>query len=70
MTDCERVIRHFQDALEASGSGNHWRFVRKDIIEDAIALLKEQVPQNGGWISVKDRLPETNDEVLVTYRQR
>lgn len=27
----------------------------------------EGCPQNGGWISVKDRLPETNDEVLTTY---
>lgn len=24
-------------------------------------------PTVGGWISVKDRLPETNDEVLTTY---
>ena len=44
MTDCEKVIRHFQDALEASGNGNHWRFVRADILEDAIVLLKEQEP--------------------------
>ena len=28
--------------------------------------LKEQ-EETGGWISVKDRLPETNDEVLTTY---
>ena len=31
----------------------------KGIIDDA--------PTIGGWISVKDRLPETNDEVLTTY---
>lgn len=44
MSDRENVIRHFQDAISASGDGNHWRFVRADIIEDAITLLKEQEP--------------------------
>lgn len=29
--------------------------------------LIENAPTVGGWISVKDRLPETNDEVLTTY---
>lgn len=42
MPDREKVISHFQDAIEASGAGNHWRFVRVDMIEDAIALLKAQ----------------------------
>lgn len=27
----------------------------------------DKAPTIGGWISVKDRLPETNDEVLTTY---
>ena len=27
----------------------------------------EGFQQNGGWISVKDKLPETNDDVLTTY---
>jgi len=31
------------------------------------AFLKDQEPTIGSWISVKDRLPETNDEVLATY---
>jgi len=44
MTDREKVISHFQDAIEASGAGNRWRFVRVDMIEDAIALLREQEP--------------------------
>ena len=42
MTDKEMVIQHFQDAIEASGNGNKWRFVRLDIIEKAISLLNEQ----------------------------
>ena len=44
MPDRGTVISHFQDAIVASGAGNHWRFVRADIIEDAIALLREQEP--------------------------
>lgn len=44
MTDREKVISHFQDAIEASGDGNRWRFVRVDMIEDAIVLLREQEP--------------------------
>lgn len=27
----------------------------------------DAAPTVGGWISVKDKLPETNDEVLTTY---
>ena len=42
MTDREMVIQHFQDAIEASGNGNKWRFVRLDIIEKAISILNEQ----------------------------
>lgn len=42
MTDVDKVIQHFQDAIEASGKNNKWRFVRLDIIEDTIALLKKQ----------------------------
>lgn len=42
MPDRDKVISHFQDAIGASGKGNRWRFVRVDIIEDAIELLKEQ----------------------------
>lgn len=34
----------------------------------AIPLIDvEHAPTIGGWIDVKDRLPETNDEVLTTY---
>jgi hypothetical protein len=45
MNNQETVIRHFQDAIEASGNNNKWRFVRLDIIEDAIELLKAQEPR-------------------------
>lgn len=37
-------------------------FSRMDICE-----MLDEAPTVGGWISVKDRLPETNDEVLTTY---
>ncbi len=45
MPDREKVIHHLEDAIEASGNGALWRFVRVDIIEDAIALLKTQEPK-------------------------
>ena len=44
VSDREKVIGHFQDAIEASKNGNRWCFVRVDIINDAIALLQEQEP--------------------------
>lgn len=42
--DREKVIGHLNDCMEASRRDNTWVFVRKDIVEDAIALLKEQEP--------------------------
>lgn len=44
MADVAKVIGHFQDAIEASGNNNKWRFVRTDIIQEAVELLKEQEP--------------------------
>lgn len=52
MPDRETVIQHFQDAIEASGNNNKWRFVRLDIIEKAIALLKAQ--EHGETFTVID----------------
>jgi len=37
--------------------------VSKQMLMDALALLKEQEPS--GWISVKDRLPENQNPVVV-----
>ena len=45
MHDREKVIGHMNDCLEASRADNGWVFVRKDIVEDALALLKEQEEQ-------------------------
>ncbi len=42
MVDREKVIGHLNDCMEASRRDNTWVFVRKDIVEDTIALLKEQ----------------------------
>ena len=38
----EKVVGHLNDCIEASRRDNAWVFVRKDIVEDAIALLKEK----------------------------
>lgn len=42
MTDREKVIGHLNDCVEASRRENTWVFVRKDIVEDALSMLKEQ----------------------------
>lgn len=42
MADKEKVIGHLNDCVEASRRENTWVFVRKDIVEDALSLLKEQ----------------------------
>lgn len=58
MTDREKVIQHFQDAIEASGNNNKWRFVRLDIVEDAIALLKAQEPRVLTLEEVRNNCPD------------
>ena len=42
MPDREKVIGHLNDCMEASRRDNTWVFVRKDIVEDALTILKEQ----------------------------
>jgi hypothetical protein len=42
MPDIEKAIEHLSDCLNASRRDNTWVFVRKDIVVDALALLKEQ----------------------------
>lgn len=44
MADREKVVEHLYDCLAASKLENVWIFVRKDIVGDAISLLKEQEP--------------------------
>ena len=41
MADRKKVICHLYDCLVASRPENMWVFVRKDIVGDALALLKE-----------------------------
>lgn len=45
MADVEKVISHFEDVLSAIKSVDWWGFVRKDIISDAITILKDQQKQ-------------------------
>jgi hypothetical protein len=46
MADMEKVVDLLNDCLDASRRDNTWVFVRKDIVEDVIPLLKEQEAQN------------------------
>ena len=52
MVDREKVIGHLNDCMEASRRDNTWVFVRKDIVEDALDLLKEQ--EHGETFTVID----------------
>ena len=49
MPDRERVTEHLNDCLVASRRDNTWVFVRKDIVEDALTLLKKQDAKTGHW---------------------
>lgn len=45
MPDREKIISHLNDCMEESKLDDTWVFVRKDIVEDTIGLLKEQEPE-------------------------
>lgn len=42
-----------------------WVKIDRKLAIDILALLKEQTPAIGGWISVKDRLPNNQNPVIV-----
>lgn len=42
MADREKVIDHLNNCVKASRRDSKWLLVSKDIIDDAISLLKEQ----------------------------
>ena len=42
MADRENVVGHLYDCLAVSKPENTWVFVRKDIVGDALSMLKEQ----------------------------
>ena len=48
MTDKERVITHFKDCIGAVKPFDWWVFVRKDVLGEAVALLKER--RTGHWV--------------------
>jgi len=52
MADRKKVVEHLYDCLAASKLDNMWVFVRKDIVGDAISLLKEQEAFEPEWRKV------------------
>jgi len=54
MPDREKVVGHLYDCLAESEPDNLWVFVRTDIVEDALALLKEQEPRILDWDEIKN----------------
>ena len=74
MIDREKVIHHFEDAIEASDSNDKWVFVRVDILEDSITLLKadqtyllqkdEEIARLNRELDAMNRLSEMQMEAL------
>ena len=61
----EEIIEKLQEAVDLGDSphrGPFCTFVRKEYLVEAIDLLRTR---HGCWISVKDRLPETGEPVLI-----
>lgn len=61
MMDREKVIKKAERIMRST--------VDRDMIDsfcmDVIALLKDQEPTVCGWVSVKDRLPEPEENVII-----
>lgn len=55
MPDRKMVIDHLVDCLSSLRPDSQWAFVRRDIIEVAIALLKEQEPVKPQYVNVRWR---------------
>ena len=68
LIDADALLETIGDhcvALSCCLTVDEWRGkteMKQRVIEDI-----ENAPTVNGWISVKDGMPETNDEVLVTY---
>ena len=67
MTDRDKVIERLYDCLAASRPENLWIFVQKDIVGDALVLLKEQ-ERRINELEEKIRLMEYgNQDTLQSY---
>lgn len=71
------ISQHFENCAEATYGGNHEWFHRwMNAADWAAAYLNDPAPTIGGWISVKDRLPEaipgttSSAFVLVCYKTK
>ena len=68
--DIERCICHVPDACrDCSKFNTVGGNCTEDLLSDALALLKEQETFDG-WISVKDRLPEDETEVIIFVQHK
>lgn len=69
--DREKVINHFDDALSKIAPADWWVSVRKDFVTDAIAMLKEQEPKYGEWITIwREDDPDTSDSARCSVCRR
>lgn len=63
MPDMGKVIDHLNECMELSSLRSTWTFVRKDIIKDALALLKEQEPR---VMTLEEALVDNNNSIEIS----
>ena len=76
MTDREKVIRESEEAIDILAKAEEptfWLDFVRCAFDNALALLKEEqedldeAPTIGGWISVKDRLPDEHESIFYKF---
>ena len=64
MNDIKAAIKYLQDSMCDQRKGDGFQEIHNGILRIAISALEKQL--NGAWIPVSERLPEEDEEVLVT----
>ena len=70
MPDSEKVIGHLNDCMEASRRDNTWVFVRKDIVEDALALLELQEDLGAELTNAMELIHKKNERIEKLLKQQ
>lgn len=67
MAMINRILERLEEELNESGviDDDDYFLGKFTAYNDAISIVKEE-SQNSGWIPVGERLPDTNESVLIT----
>ena len=68
--DREKIIGHLNDCMEASRRDNAWVFVRKDIVEDAIAMLNEQDDLGTELTNAVELIHKKNERIEILLKEK